>query len=79
MTYNLVKNKDKAQVSTTSMSGKYPDAIKCGSSFFHIRSVDDANSGVIYWSPVGTSVNEVIFRNGIFHARSGHLTDDCAG
>ena len=55
MTYNLVKNKLKALVSSTSMSGKYPDGIRCGFAIFHIQSIDDANKGVTYRSLAGVA------------------------
>ena len=52
MTYNLVKNNSKELVSTTSMSGKYPDAIRCGPVTLYIQSVDDPNQGVTYRAPI---------------------------
>ena len=63
-----MKNNKKAQVNTTSMSGKYPDVIKCGAAIFHIKSIDDANLQVSYRSLVGFMTHWVTFRNGTIHS-----------
>ena len=48
MYYNILKNKQKSMAATTSMSGRYPDAIKCENAILFIVSVDEANLGVTY-------------------------------
>ena len=49
MTYNLTKNRSKDLLAQTSMSGKYPDAIKCKNGVvLFVQSFDDANSRIKY-------------------------------
>lgn len=65
MAYNLTKNRSKDVIAQTSMSGKYPDAIKCRNGvILKVQSVDDANSRVTYRTRDNIHEFMIVYQNG---------------
>lgn len=80
MAYNLTKNRSKDLIAKTSMSGKYPDAIKCRNGvILYIQTVDDANSRVTYRTRNDYDEFMMAYKNGTLDDHKGYYQIYCMG